>query len=65
MYTCIHAYMQVKDFSPISYIGSMCVYVRLEVSSLSEGVIALCAVERLSPGCVSMCALKLRTLAQE
>ena len=30
---------------------------RLEVSSLSAGVIALCAVERLSPECVSMCVL--------
>ena len=27
----------------------MCLYVRLEVSSLSAGVIALCAVERVSP----------------
>ena len=34
--------MQVKYCSP------MCLYVRLEVSSLSAGVIALCAVERLS-----------------
>ena len=49
--------MQVKYFSP------MCLY--LEVSSLSAGVIALCAVERLSPECVSMCVLKLLTLAQE
>ena len=43
----------------------LCLYVRLEVSSLSAGVIALCAVERLSPECVSMCVLKLLTLAQD
>ena len=35
----------------------MRLYVHFEVSSLSAGVIALCAVERLSPECVSMCVL--------
>ena len=43
----------------------MCLYVRLEVSSLSARVIALFAVEWLSPECVSMCVLKLLMLAQE
>ena len=38
---------------------------RLEVSSLSAVVIALCAVERLSPECVSMSVLKLLTFAQK
>ena len=55
----------VKEFSHCIYVHAskrffscMCLYVRLEVSSLPAGVIALCAVERLSPECVSMCVLK-------
>ena len=38
-----------KEFSHSMQFSYMCLYVGLEVSSLSVGVIALCTVERLSP----------------